>query len=82
MSQAGAYRAQRKDFYDQRISINPGESGRGVQANVRAFHEGTNYQTSIKHWMNIVSARMERVVVLNRDWTSCITPTVLGKYRD
>ena len=54
---------------DKRPYVRDTESGRGVSK---------QSQNRLSDWFNDLATRLERVVILNRDWTSAVTPTILA----
>ena len=59
------------------------EAGQGVQSQRKSFDDDENdpitcYMDNVLVWFRALQNRLLRVTVLNRDWKSCITPTVLG----
>ncbi len=70
---------------EKRPSITPSDAGRSIPAQSQfASMNNTDtptleaYQANIRAWFRQLQDRLLRVTVLNRDWTSLTSPSVLG----
>ena len=65
--------AQRINIPNQIPNVNSGIGGRGVSAQRKNFPYGR-----LVGWFQALAARLKGVVVLNRDWTSAVTPSLIA----
>ena len=76
---------------DKRPIVKPSGAGGGVSmqnisdkrphVDIKSSGEGVSKQVKsrrLSEWFNDLATRLERVVILNRDWTSAVTPTILA----
>ena len=57
--------------------VNPRGGGNGVQAQTKEFEGQIGDGTRLMKRMRLLQQRLARVVVLNRDWSSAVTDTLL-----
>ena len=88
-----AQRVQLDDPYDKRPSVSHrARGGRGVSAqratlsdgNLDSWHQmagGRRTRPALLEWFHRLQERLHGVVIINRDWTSCLTPTLLARTR-
>lgn len=78
VSSGAGISAQREEFYvsDKRPLIGSGSGAGGGGVGVSRQRQAP--REDIVRWFSALRDRLQRVVVLNRDWTSAVTPTVLA----
>ena len=64
---------QRRNIHNKRPLVEPLVGGRGVSVQRRTIPYGR-----LTDWFQALADRLKGVVVLNRDWTSAVTPTLLA----
>ena len=67
---SGGSGVSKQAMTDKRPYVRDTGSGRGVSKQVQS--------NRLSEWFNDLATRLERVIILNRDWTSAVTPTILA----
>ena len=69
--------AQRKDLHDKRPKVANKRGGNLVQAQSLQVTGRIGTGERLSDWMYALADRLAGVVILNRDWSSAVTPTLL-----
>ena len=79
MSSRGGAQGVAAQRVDKRPYIDATGGGQGIaaQRNGAIVQESDSHQEFVRGWCEALAARLYEVVVLNRDWRSALTPTVL-----